>query len=151
MTQRLPPRGSTDVTGANTLPRTVMVNQPDTISRSYLCPSITEGFQCLRVMIFVSQLDPFGFPLRDACYLLYFQEDGSDRLPATVTSVVLGGGDSESSVKGPQPCPLISSAGQLGKHSRSPSDVCCWLHFTHRPPQQSRYPGQPAPKSARIA
>lgn len=69
-----------------------MTNQPVVILRSSVCPGgIPGGILHQTVKILTAQLDLFGFPLRDAFYLLYFQEDKSDSLPAIVTNVVLSG------------------------------------------------------------
>lgn len=68
-----------------------MDTQPGVLWRSSMCPSVTRGTQCLRVKVVVTQLDLFRFPLQDAFYLLHFQEDRSDCLPATITNAVLGG------------------------------------------------------------
>lgn len=78
MMQHLPPKGSKGFIGANALPGVFMDNQPDAILRSYLCPSVAGGIQRLRVKIVIVRLDPFEFPLQDAFYLLYFQENKPD-------------------------------------------------------------------------
>lgn len=128
-----------------------MVNQSDVISRSYVCPSIAGGIQCLRVKIVIAQLDPFGFPLRDAFYLLYFQEDKSDCLPATVTNVVLGGWHFWEPFQRTGAIPLDFFCWATWEIQLEPIWHLLLLAFAHLPRQLSSYPCQPVPKSAWIA
>lgn len=146
--QCLPPKGSKDI-GVHMLPRAFMVNQPDTSSRSDMCLSVAGGIQRLRVKIVIGQLDPFGFPLlMPFIYCTFKRTDLTGcQLPWQMSCSV--GGISESPFKGPEPSPLISSAGWREKSSRSPCDIAAAL-FAHLPRQLSSYPSQPAPKSIQI-